>query len=209
MPSGLQLLVLLSLRDAQCSAPDCQEEAGRGEHLGVIGAPPGLGDRPLETSPAIPLFRLSNYHRDCGAPKSPQIAAFRPAEGSCGALPTAATPVMPPGDGAKHRCDPCRGGGVGTAGDRGEGENRRSRQAYSGRLARMVFGWVPEASSGPVSLQLGEVGSQRPNRFSVCQSREQRHTGPRTPLHLNEGRPRARYDKKEYNKCSQVEYDSC
>ena len=74
---------------------------------------------------------------------------------------------------------------------------------------RMVFGLVPEASNGPVSPQLGDAGSPRPNEFSVCQSREQRDTGPRTPLHASEGRPRARYDKKEHNKCSQVEYDSC
>jgi hypothetical protein len=208
MPMGRQLLVPPLPRDAQCSAPDCEEEAGRGEYLGVIGATQGLGDRPSETYPPIPLFRLSNCYRDCSAPKSPQIAAFRPAEG-WGALLPAATHVMPLGGGAKHRCDPRRRGGVGTAGDRGEGENRRSRQAYSGRLAWMVIGWVPEASNGPASLQLGEVGSQRPNRSSACQSREQRDTGPRTPLHLNEGRPRARYDKKESNRCSQVEYDSC
>ena len=208
MAKGRQWLILPLPRDAQCSAPDCEEEAGREEHLGVIGAH-GSGDRPSETYPAIPLFRSSNYSRDYSTPKSLQIAAFRPAEGSCGALPPAPSPAMPRGDGAKHRCDPHRRGGVGAAGDRGEGENGRSRQAYSGRLARMVFGLVPEASNGPASLQLGEVGSQRPNRSSACQSREQRDTGPRTPLHASEGRPRARYDKKEHNKCSQVEYDSC
>ena len=57
--------------------------------------------------------------------------------------------------------------------------------------------------------RLGEAGLQRPNKPSACQSREQRQTGPRTPLTENEERPRAKYHKKEYIKCSQVEYDSC
>ncbi len=207
MAKGRQLFVLSLLRDAPCFAPDRKEEAGRGTCLGVIGAPHGLGDRPLETYRVDPLFSSSCSY---GAPKSLQIAAFRLAGGSCGALPPVVTPAMPLGDGAKHRCDPCRRGGVGAAGDCGEGENGRSRQAYSGRPARMVFGLVPVASNGLVSPLLGGAGLlQRSNEFSVCQSREQRDTGPRTPLHASEGRPRARYDKKEHNKCSQVEYDSC
>ncbi len=210
MANGRQLLVLPLPRDTQCFAPDCEGEAGREEYLGVIGALHGLGGRPSETYPAIPLFRLSNCCRDCRTSKSLQIAVFRPAEGSCGTLLSGATPAMPPGNGAKHRCDPCRRGGVGAAGDCGEGENGRSRRAYFGRPARMVFGLVPVASDGLVSPQLGGAGLlQRSNEFSACQSREQRDTDPRTPLHASEGRPRARYDKKEHNKCSQVEYDSC
>jgi hypothetical protein len=55
----------------------------------------------------------------------------------------------------------------------------------------------PRTSNEPVSPQPGDVGFQRSNQSSACQSREQRHTGPRTPLHVNEGRPRARHDKKE------------
>jgi hypothetical protein len=210
MAVGRQLLILPRPRDAHRFAASCGEEAGRGECLCVIGALYGLGGGSSETYPAIPLFHLSNYYRDYSAPKSLQIAAFLPTEGSCGTLPPAVTPAMPPGDGAKHRCDPHRRGGAGTAGDREEGENRRSRQAYSGRPARMVYGPVPGTSNGPASLQLGGAGLlQRSNEFSACQSREQRDTGPRTPLHASEGRPRARYDKKEHNKCSQVEYDSC
>ncbi len=183
-------------------------------------------DELSETSAATALFSASSY---CETPKCLQIASFRPAEGSCGLLPFETTPPAPPGNGAKHLCDPHEGsgpakspivltaesfelrrrGGVGTAGDREEGEDRTSRQAYSGRPARIVIGLVPEASKGPVSPQLGEAGFQRSNRSSACQSREQRHTGPRTPLHVNEGRPRARYDIKESNRCSQVEVDSC
>lgn len=204
-----QLLAPPLPRDAQCFAPDC-EEIGRGGRPDVIGALHRLGGSPSETYPAIPLFRSSNHSGDCGVPKSLQIAAFWPTEGSRGTLPPAAPPAMLPGDGAKNLCDPHRRGGAGTAGDREEGEKGRSRQAYSGRPVRMVFGQVPEASNGPVSPQLGGTGLlQRSNEFSACQSREQRDTGPRTPLHASEGRPRARYDKKEHNKCSQVEYDSC
>ena len=168
------------------------------EHPDIIGATHGFGHGPSETYPAIPLFRGSNYSR---AANSLQIAGFRPAEGSCGPLRPVATSPTPPGNGAKHPC--------GTTGDREEGENRTSQQAYSGRPARTLIGLVPEASNGPASPQSGEVGSQRPNQPSVCQSREQRDTSPRTPLHASEGRPRARYDKKESSKCSQIEYDSC
>jgi hypothetical protein len=183
-------------------------------------------DELSETYAATALFSAPNC---CRTPNPLQIAAFRPGEGPCDPQPPTTTPHTPPDSGAKHRCDPHeagglansptvltaesfkprREGGVGTAGDREEGENRTSRQAYSGRPARMVIGLVPEASNGPASRQLGEAGFQRSNRSSACQSREQRHTGPRTPLHVNEGRPRARYDKKESNRCSQVEYDSC
>jgi hypothetical protein len=102
-----------------------------------------------------------------------------------------------------------RRNGGGIAGDYEEGRNRRSQQAFSGRPARMVLGRVPVASNGPVPPQLGGAGSQGSNEFSVCRSWEQRDTGPRTPLQVNEGRPRARYDKKESSKCSQVEVDSC
>ena len=209
MATGRQSRVPHLRRDAHRFAAGCGEEAGCDERPGAIGAPHGLGDGRLETYPAIPLFRSSNCSRESGAPKSLEHAVFRLAEGSRGALPPAAMPAMPLGDGAKHRCDPRRRGGVGIAGDRGEGENRRLRQAYSGRPAWMLIGRVPEASNGPASLQLSEAGLQRSNRSSACQSREQRHIGPRTPLHASEGRPRARYDKKEHNKCSQVEYDSC
>lgn len=101
-----------------------------------------------------------------------------------------------------------RGGGT-VAGDDEEGRKRRSIRDFSGRPARTVLEPVPEASNGPVPPQLGGAGSQRSNQFSVCQSWEQRDSGPRTPLHANEGRPRARYDEKENSKCSQVEYDSC
>jgi hypothetical protein len=187
---------------------------------------PLRGDESSETYAATVLFSAPGY---CETPKCLQIAFFRPAEDSCGLLPFATTPPAPRGNGAKHLCEPQEGnelvkslialaaesfelrrrGGAGTAGDREEGEDRTSRQAYSGRPARMVIGLVPEASNGPVSLQSGEAGFQRSNQSSACQSREQRHTGPRTPQHLNEGRPRARYDKKESNRCSQVEYDSC
>jgi hypothetical protein len=95
------------------------------------------------------------------------------------------------------------------AGDYEEGRNNRSQQAFSGRPARMVLERVPVASNRPMPPQLGGAGSQRPNEFSACRSWEQRDTGPRTPLQVNEGRPRARYDKKESSKCSQVEVDSC
>jgi hypothetical protein len=94
-------------------------------------------------------------------------------------------------------------------GDDEESRNYTPLQTFSGRLARTTFERVPEASNGLVPLQLGGTGSERLNQSSACQSREQRNTGPRTPLHVNEGRPRARYDKKERSKCSQVEYDSC
>jgi hypothetical protein len=207
MPRGRQSLVLPLPRDAQRFAPDCEGEAGSGKYPGVIGALHGSGGGPSETYPAIPLFCAANY---CRASKSLQIGVFCLAGGSCSTLPPSATPAMLPGNGAKHRCDPHRRGGVGTAGDREEGEDRRSRQTYSGRPAWIVFGLVPEASNRLVSPQLGGAGLlQRSNEFSACQSREQRDTGPRTPLHASEGRPRARYDKKEHNKCSQVEYDSC
>jgi hypothetical protein len=101
-----------------------------------------------------------------------------------------------------------RSGGA-IAGDYEEGRNRRSQQAFSGRPARMVLERAPVASNGPVPPQHGGTGSQRPNEFSACRSWEQRDTGPRAPLQVNEGRPRARYDKKESSKCSQVEVDSC
>ncbi len=182
-------------RDPQPRVPPLRW--GAQEHLGVIGATHGLGHGPSETYPAIPLFRGSNYS---GAAKALQIADFRPAKGSRGPLRPATTPPTPWGNGAKHLC--------GITGDREEDENQRSRQAYSGRPARIV-GLVPEASNGPVSPQAGEAGSQRSNQSSACQSRVQRDTGPRTPLHASEGRPRARYDKKESNRCIQVEYDSC
>jgi hypothetical protein len=163
-----------------------------------------------------------------GGPKSLQLVAFRPAEGYYGPPRPVPTPPTPPGGRAKNRCDPnqarrlakspialvagssdlYRKGGVGAVDDHEEGENPTSRQAFSGRSAGTV-GRVPEASNGTASPQSGVAGSQRPNQFSACQSREQRYTGPRTPLHVNEGRPRARYDKKESNRCSQVEVDSC
>jgi hypothetical protein len=143
-------------------------------------------------------------------------------------LPQAPNPSLSPGRGAKNSprppeanrlpwslialqvgaLEPRRRGGT-IVGDDEEGRIRTSLQAFSGRLARMAFERVPEASKGPVPLQLGGAGSERQNQSSACQSREQRNTGPRTPLHVNEGRPRARYDKKERSKCSQVEYDSC
>jgi len=149
-----------------------------------------------ETYSAIPLFRAAGY---CRTSNPLQLAGFRPAEGPCEPLSPATISPASSGGGAKHRC----------VGDREEGENQRSRQAYSGRPARMEFGLAPVASNGPVSPQLGDAGSRRSNQSSACQSREQRDTGPRTPLHVNEGRPRARYDTKESNRCNQVEYDSC
>jgi hypothetical protein len=101
-----------------------------------------------------------------------------------------------------------RSGGA-IAGDYEEGRNSRSQQAFSGRLARIVLERVPVALNGPVPPLCGGAGSQGSNEFSACWSWEQRDTGPRTPLQVNEGRPRARYDKKESSKCSQVEVDSC
>ena len=173
-------------------------EVGCREHPSALGVACDSRQGLSETYPPFSLFRKS-HHR---APsKSLQGTDFQPAESVCGPPPLARMLPTPPDDGAKHLC--------GIAGDREEGENRTSRQAYSGRPARIVTGLVPEASNRPASPQHGGVGFQRPNQSSVCQSREQRHTGPRTPLHVNEGRPRARYDKKEHIKCSQVEYDSC
>ncbi len=163
-----------------------------------------------------------------GAPKSLQIAAFRPADGSCSSPPLAKISSRTPGSGAKNRCDPkgaskfvksptalktessdpFHKAGVGAADDQEEGEHPTSPQAFSGRPVGTV-GRVPEASNETASPQSGVAGSQRPNQSSACQSREQRHTGPRTPLHVNEGRPRANYNKKEHSKCIKVEYDSC
>src|ERR1700733_12199182 len=92
MVSGRQSLVLPLLWEAHRFATGCKEEAGRAEHLGVI-ASHGLGEGPSETYPAIPLFHSPNYSRDYSAPKSLQIAAFRPTEGSRGTIPPAAMPA--------------------------------------------------------------------------------------------------------------------
>jgi hypothetical protein len=132
-----------------------------------------------------------------------------------GRLPLGTSLSLPPGRAAKNSSRPpdanrldrglgalvaaaseSRRSGGAIAGDYEEGRNRRSQQAFSGRPARMVLERVPEASNGPVPPQHGGTGSQRSNEFSACQSWEQRDTGPRTPLQVNEGRPRARYDQK-------------
>jgi len=104
--------------------------------------------------------------------------------------------------------EPRRSGGA-VIGEYKEGRSRISLQAFSGRPARVVLELVPETSNGSVPPQFGGAGSRRSNEFSACRRWEQRDTGPRTPLHENEERPRARYDKKERSKCSQVEVDSC
>ena len=187
-----------------------------------IGGAQELPREPSETYLAIALRRESDHR---GPSKSLQIAAFCPTVSSCGRrLPAGTSPK----DGAEHPRDRYEGsglakglcalatesfdsrgkGGAGVA-EGQEDEHRRSRQAFSGRAARMV-GWTPGASNRPASLPLGEAGLlPRLNQFSACRRWEQRQTGPRTPLHENEGRPRAMYDKKEHIKCSQVEYDSC
>jgi hypothetical protein len=179
-------------------------------YMGIIGATHGLGDESSETYSAIASDRAPDY---CGTQEPLQIIGFRgfrPAEGPCGPLPPATTRPRSSGGGAKHQCDTRRRSGAGTVGDREEGKNRKSRQAFSGRPAQILLGLVPEAPNRPVSPQLGGAGLfRRLNELSVCQSRVQRDTGPRTPLHASEGRPRARYDEKESNRCSQVEYDSC
>ena len=183
MANSRQSLVLPLPGDAQRFALDCEEEAGRREYPGVVRAARGLRYGPSETYAASALFRTSGYHK---APKSPQITDFHPA-GNLGGLPSPGrVSSTSPGDRAKPS----------------------SRQAFSGRPPRIV-GRAPGAPDGPASSLLGEAGLPRPNQPSVCQSREQRQTGPRTPLREKEGRPRAKYDKKEHIKCSQVEYDSC
>ncbi len=214
-----QSLVQARSWDVLCR--DREQEAGRREYPGVSAH--GLPYGPSETYPATALF----LSLASSAPlKSLQTRDFRPDGNACGTPPLARKSPAPSQEGAKHpyeadapikssiafateSFDPRDKNRVGAAGDHEEDGNPTSRQAFSGRPARIVIGQVPETSKGSASPRLGEAGSQRPNQSSACQSREQRHTGPRTPLHVNEGRPRARYDKKEYNKCSQVEYDSC
>jgi hypothetical protein len=178
------------------------------------------GEGSSETYSATLPFRASS-HRE--PPKLPQIVDFCVAANSFGLpVPESMSSTLSE-DRAKHQHEANEfakswsalitksfdQGRVG-APDEHEEEDRNatSRQAFSGRSARIV-GRVPEASRGPASSQFGEAGFKRPNQFSACQRREQRQTGPRTPLHENEGRPRATYDKKEHIKCSQVEYDSC
>ena len=186
MPKGCQALVLPLPWDAHCCASACEGEAGGGSwgYPGVVGAAHGLRCGSSETYPADTLLRSSGCFK---TPKPPQITGFRPV-GKLGGLP------LP--------------GRVSSA-SLGDRAKPLSRQAFSGRPGWMVLRRVPGASNGPASLQFGEAGLQRPNESSVCQSREQRQTGPRTPLRENEGRPRAKYDKKEHIKCSQVEVDSC
>jgi hypothetical protein len=170
-------------RDAPCSAPDSEEDTDRQATLAGISVVRRPRESSSETYPATALVRTSNHR---GQPESLQIKDLGPAEGSCSFMPAARTHRLPLRDRATHP----------------------SRQAFSGRPAR-ITGQAPGASNRPASPQLGGAGPQRPNQPSACQSREQRQTGPRTPLHENEGRPRATYDKKEHTKCSQVEYDSC
>jgi hypothetical protein len=183
MASGRQSLVLPLLWEAHRFATGCKEEAGRWKDPSVGGAAHGLRRGSSETYAADAQFRASDCRR---TPKPPQIIGFR-ADGT-------------------HDGSPSAGRVSSTSlGDRAKPS---PRQAFSGRPARIV-GRVPRVSSGLASLQFGEAGLPRPNQSSACQSREQRQTGPRTPLRENEGRPRAKYDKKEHIKCSQVEYDSC
>ena len=183
MATGRQSLVPPIHRDEHRFAPDRRREAGRWKDPGVVGAAHGLQCGPSETYAAGALFRSSGY---CKTPKLPQITDFRPAVELGGLRSPGKVSSTFPGDRAKPS----------------------SRQAFSGRLARIV-GRTPGTSNGPASLQPGEAGLPRPNQSSACQSREQRQTGPRTPLREKEGRPRAKNDKKEHTKCSQVEYDSC
>jgi hypothetical protein len=181
--------------------------------------------RQSETDPAtIGCCEISQHEE----PEPLLIAAFCPIDGLRSSSPLATMAPKPPGSGAKNRCDPneasgfvkisatlkaetpdlLRKGGVGTAGNHEEGEHPRSPQAFSGRPAATT-GRVPEVSNETAKPQSGVAGSQRPNQSSACQSREQRHTGPRTPLRKLKGRPRANYNKKEHSKCIKVEYDSC
>ncbi len=183
MAAGRQSLVPPLPRDEHRFAPDRGQGAGRWKDPGLVGAAHGLQRGPSETYAASALFRASGYYK---TPKPPQNTDFCPTA-ELGGLPSpgrvSSTPL---GDRAKPS----------------------SRQAFSGRPAR-ILGRTPGTSNGSTSLQLGEAGFPRPNQSSACQSREQRQTGPRTPLREKEGRPRAKYDKKEHIKCSQVEYDSC
>jgi hypothetical protein len=224
MASDRQSFVLSLPWDGLCRMPGVGE-VGLRERPGAVGATPGSNLGVSETYPAIPLFRTSNHPEH---QKSLQIEAFRPTRGGRPPLPPARMSHTPPGNGAKHLCDPHEAsrpaksptvltaesfnprltGGADTTGDREEGENRRSRQAYSGRPAR-IAGWVPEASNGPAPRQFSGEDLERPNHSSACRRREQRHAGPRTPLRENEWRPRANYNEKEHIKCRQVEYDSC
>jgi hypothetical protein len=172
-----------------------------------------------ETYPATPAFRASNHREPT---KLLQITDFCLAGDSFGTPAPKNIPSTSSDDPAKnqHEADEFDQslsafatelfdqGRVDAADGHEEDGNPTSRQAFSGRPARII-GRIPGASNRPESLQLGEAGLQGPNQPSACQSREQRQTGPRTPLHENEGRPRATYDKKEHIKCSQVEYDSC
>ncbi len=196
MAQGCQVLVLPLPWDAHRSASDREVEAG-GWECPDVGAARGLWCGPSETYPADTPVRASGCRRTL---KLPQITGFRPA-GDLGGLPSfGRVSSISSGDRAKpsRSLQPFSG----------EGATSRSLQAFSGRSVRMQ-GRVPGASNGSASPRFGGAGLQRPNQSSVCQSREQRQTGPRTPLTENEGRPRARNDKKERIKCSQVEYDSC
>lgn len=204
---------------------------GRAALAGLERGPACSSDRltrRYRQSETVPATVGRGESGQCGAPKSLQIKAFPLTEGSCGSPSLAKTPSTPRGGCAKNRCDPkgagkfvrsptalttespdpSHEGGIDIADDQEEGENPTSPQAFSGRPAG-VAGRVPKASNETASPQPGVASSQRPNQSSACQSREQRQTGPRTPLRENEGRPRAKYDKKEHIKCSQVEVDSC
>ncbi len=183
MAIDCQSFVLPLPWDERCFALGWEEEAGRWKDPGVLGAAHGLRCGPSETHAADALLRLSGCRM---TPKPLQILGFS-AAGNLGGLPS-------PGRVAST-----------FLGDRAKSS---SRQVFSGSPAWIV-GWAPGAPDGPASSLFGEAGLPRPNQSSACQSREQRQTGPRTPLHENEGRPRATYDKKEHIECSQVEYDSC
>jgi hypothetical protein len=183
MASGRQSLALPLLWEAHRFAAGCKKDAGRGKDPSVLGAAHGLRCGPLETYAADALFRASDC---CRTPKPTQIKGFR-ADGTDDGSPSA---------------------GRVSSTSLGDRAKPSSRQAFSGRPVRIV-GWVPRVSGGLASLQFGEAALPRPNQSSACQSREQRQTGPRTPLRESEGRPRAKNDKKEHIKCSQVEYDSC
>jgi hypothetical protein len=183
------------------------------------------GEQQSETASATSERNKSSRRSAANLPQNTHFSLdARPEE----RLPLASSPSLPPERGAKNSprppeanrlpwslialrvgaLEPRRSGGA-IIGDDEEGRIRTSLQAFSGRPAQTVLERAPEASNGSVPPQLGGASSERLNQSSACQSREQRNTGPRTPLHVNEERPRARYDKKERSKCSQVEYDSC
>jgi hypothetical protein len=152
--------------------------------------PPGALDERWPVA-ASPYPSRANGAKPCGVPSE----ASRPSRASV--LSSVAGSL-----------EPRRSGGA-TAGDDEESSIAGSQQAFSGRPASAVLGRVPTALNGPAPRQLGGVGPERLNQSSACRRWVQRHTGPRTPLREIEGRPRAKSDKKESSKCSQVEVDSC